>query len=974
MSGTPKEQKFHSLLYSALYRYVENNDTKFSEVTIEKDVEGRRADIHIDSNITGSLVIEVKRDDISPYDREVMKQARDYTRDIGADFFATCNSNDFYLFNYKGEIELQDVPYNYANLRPINLSDDDLDGFVPQLLAGVDHLYQHGKLPDQEKKEQVVGLLRTFHSTIWPAYKELAKQKYESNEKFINLFNDWVRENDFSALSTDEQLETAAKQYAYLLTNKILFYEVVREQTPEPIEPSDGKKLESLVGVSTIDFLDEHIRRRFEEIIEKIDYEPIFRNSDLFEQFPSNTKTLKNIESLAENIEQREISEIDEDLLGDVFEELIPESERKKLGQYYTPPTIADAVSKWVLDAPVEGRLPEILDPASGSGTFPVEVYTELKRDYPDATHQEILDCITAIDVNKFPLHLTALNLASQNIEEKIDTLHAYHTSFFDIEPDSTMLSSARLDNRDTGEVGYFDGVVGNPPYIRNRDIPNKNAFRAHLSRFGPENQSLYLDGSKKISKKSDAYVYFATHATQFLRDGGRLGFVIPPKWMSVRYGMGFQQFLFDHYRIHAVVSFAERAFSDAFVGTCLLLIERCEDAEARRETTTRFIRVQDEMEPVDLYDTVTYGMALEQEPIDVKKRPNYRSVGVRQAYLEDTGPKKIGHYVNAPLKLINLIERDEFVTLSEFVEISRGPVTGANKFFILDQEDAEQRGIDSRFLSPVVKSIKGMDSEVFDEGDSDKYLLTVHDYVEQIDQQMSEFGTETTLDEDVKSALKRDGYSSLLQYIQQGENDGIHERNTCANRKVWFDLGDQKPPELFHPKFFKWRLFTVSNRAGALTTNAVDCVHVKDGIDSTVVVGLMNSSLYGALLECWGRVEGNGALQLMTYELESIPVPDIREFDDEACDAIRDATNALLDGVEGAERELNKAVLDAVGIDEITPDELEEMRQVMTHQRLEGEFESEVMLRELDAATDWSAEYFSGKKESGESTLNDFS
>src|SRR6056297_1697713 len=117
MSGTPKEQKFHSLLYSALYRYVENNDTKFSEVTIEKDVEGRRADIHLDSNLTGSLVIEVKRDDVSPYDKDVMKQARDYTRDIGADFFATCNSNDFYLFNYNGEVELQNVPYNYANLR-----------------------------------------------------------------------------------------------------------------------------------------------------------------------------------------------------------------------------------------------------------------------------------------------------------------------------------------------------------------------------------------------------------------------------------------------------------------------------------------------------------------------------------------------------------------------------------------------------------------------------------------------------------------------------------------------------------------------------------------------------------------------------------------------------------------------------------------------------------------------------------------
>ncbi|QPV63180.1 N-6 DNA methylase [Halosimplex litoreum] len=974
MSDTPKEQKFHSLLYSALYRYVENNDTKFSEVTIEKDVEGRQADIHIDSNLTGSLVIEVKRDDISPYDKDVIKQARDYTRDIGADFFATCNSNDFYLFNYDGEITLQNVPYNYANLRPINLSDPELDGFVPQLLSGVDHLYQHGKLPEQEKKEQVVGLLRTFHSTIWPAYKELAQQKYKSNEKFINLFDGWVRENDFTALPTDEQLETAAKQYAYLLTNKILFYEVVREQTPDPIKPSDGNKLQSLVGVSSLDFLDEHIRRRFDEIMEKIDYEPIFRNSDLFEQFPHNKKTLQNIQSLAENIEQREISGIDEDLLGDVFEELIPKTERKKLGQYYTPPTIADAVSEWVLDAQAEYDLPEILDPASGSGTFPVEVYTDLKRDYPDATHQDILDSITAVDINKFPLHLTALNLASQNIEEEIDTLHAYHASFFAIEPDSKMLTSARLDNRDTGEVGYFDGIVGNPPYIRNRDIPDKDAFRAHLSRFGPENASPYLDGSKKLSKKSDAYVYFVTHATQFLRDGGRLGFVIPPKWLSVRYGMDFQQFLFDHYQIHAVVGFAERAFEDAFVDTCLLLIERCEDEETRRETVTKFIRVQEEMEPVDLYETVTFGMSLDQEPIDIRERPNYRMLGVRQEYLHDTGPKKINYYLNAPLKLINLIERDDFVPLSNFVDISRGPVTGANKFFILDQDEAERRGIDKRFLSPVVKSIKGMDSEVFEQGDADKYILDVHDYVTKVENRTKKFGTDTTLEEDVRSSLKRDGYDSLLQYINEGENDEIHKRNTCANRGVWFDLGEQQAPELFHPKFFKWRLFTVSNRARALTTNAVDCVYVKGGIDSKVVIGLMNSSLYGALLECWGRVEGNGALQLMTYELESVPVPDIREFEQEHIESIKTATNALLNGEDDAEQQLNQAVLDAVGLDSITPEELSTMRKVMTHQRLEGEFDSEVMLKDLDATVEWSSEYFGGENEGGVSTLDDFS
>jgi len=111
-----------------------------------------------------------------------------------------------------------------------------------------------------------------------------------------------------------------------------------------------------------------------------------------------------------------------------------------------------------------------------------------------------------------------------------------------------------------------------------------------------------------------------------------------------------------------------------------------------------------------------------------------------------------------------------------------------------------------------------------------------------------------------------------------------------------------------------------------------------------------------------------------LTYETKTVPVPDIRKFDEEACETIREATDALLAGEEDANKRLNEAVLEAVGIEDITAEELEEIRQVMTHQRLEGEFESEVMLRDLDAATEWSSEYFGEENEGGASTLDDFS
>jgi len=383
----------------------------------------------------------------------------------------------------------------------------------------------------------------------------------------------------------------------------------------------------------------------------------------------------------------------------------------------------------------------------------------------------------------------------------------------------------------------------------------------------------------------------------------------------------------------------------------------------------TKFIRVHDEMGPEDLYDTVTYGMTLDEGPIEVKKRPNYRIVGIDQGYIEDTGPRKLDYYLDAPLGLINLIERDDLLPLEEFVEISRGPVTGANKFFILDEDEAERRGIDDRFLSPVVKSIRGMRSEVFREGESDKFILDVHDYVEEVDDEVPEFGT--TPEEAVKSALKRDGYESLHQYITEGEDDEINERDTCESRNIWFDLGDQNEPDLFHPKFFNERVFTVWNQADALTTNAVDCVYVDDDVDSKVVVGVLNSSLYRGLLECWGRAEGGGALQLMTYEVESIPVPNVREFSEGDRDRIRNAVDELLNGDSNARERLNEAVLEAAGIESIAPDELEEMRKTMTYQRIGRAEEAEVLLQEIDATAEWSADYFTTND--GNTTLDEY-
>jgi len=133
-----------------------------------------------------------------------------------------------------------------------------------------------------------------------------------------------------------------------------------------------------------------------------------------------------------------------------------------------------------------------------------------------------------------------------------------------------------------------FDAVIGNPPYISYRHQTNQKAVLRAMRRL-PKTIRL-----PAFSGKSDEYVWFLVHATHFLKEGGRLGFVVSAAILFSDYGIPLIRFLAAHYRIRAVIDSAvERWFVEADTNTVLLLIER-ETQEAKREANEiRFVRLR---------------------------------------------------------------------------------------------------------------------------------------------------------------------------------------------------------------------------------------------------------------------------------------------------------------------------------------------------------------------------------------------
>lgn len=96
------------------------------------------------------------------------------------------------------------------------------------------------------------------------------------------------------------------------------------------------------------------------------------------------------------------------------------------------------------------------------------------------------------------------------------------------------------------------------------------------------------------LNRRAGLHAYFFVHSAAFLREGGRLGFVVPNGWLDVAYGEALKQFLLDDFKVVALIeSQVERWFPAAKVNTCLVVLERCQDPAGRAHNLVRFIRLR---------------------------------------------------------------------------------------------------------------------------------------------------------------------------------------------------------------------------------------------------------------------------------------------------------------------------------------------------------------------------------------------
>ena len=602
-----KNQKFNGVTIIDIERQYLVGDSRRADIAVIKD-DGKPI-----------IIIETKKKyEVKGYSTErrfiptsekVVGQAVAYAailkiKGIYVPFVATANDSQLVLFMIPenleeivdheaikereyGRVIKRFYEFRQKNLilhRPHNFSEE----FFKDLLDTITGIYVK-KYGVEEKKQEIHWILiedlRSFVDFITPFIYQAIAPNDKFKEDIAKNLKEYSIKTGYSP--TPEGL---SREMAYVLMNKIVFYKVLeRYYKLPPLEPLYSKGL-----VNTCNKYLEKLKEFFDKAVKLTkDFELIFKTGiyDAVELI-ENKEVLEVLDWLIRLIDAYKIERLG-DIVGFIYEDLIPGEERHALGQFYTPKPIAELIVKWCIRSPDD----KVLDPGCGSGTFLVEAYKrlaemKLKRSFseirhvPEDVHRQILNQLYGIDINEFPAHLTAMNLAMKNVRAPSTETNIFLRDYFTIRPHYKILAPYVIktpEGEKSVEVIFedFDTVIGNPPYTRWTEISENT--RQEILKL--HNKTLRNYGLHKFITGGaipGIYIPWIIHSKDFLKEGGRLGMIISDSWLQTEYGIGFLKFLADNFKIHAIIDISHRIFPVPLIGTCIILLEKCLESKER--------------------------------------------------------------------------------------------------------------------------------------------------------------------------------------------------------------------------------------------------------------------------------------------------------------------------------------------------------------------------------------------------------
>ena len=768
------------------------------------------------------------------------------------------------------------------------------------------------------EKVYFINFVRSTKEKLSPKYESFIKEASRSKAKRDKISAYCARQG---IAKPTEEFKQLADQAVYGLITKIIFYLTIQryfKQLPDLYESND-------------DDLGKRISDAFAKARE-IDWQAVFEN-DPIEELGIPEDTFDDLREFFGELRAYHFGELPEDVIGELFEEIIDPDQRHSLGQYFTREDLVDLIIGTVVHEPkgIYG------DPTCGSGTFLVRLYDRLRYlSNQRAKHRELLNQIWGFDSGKFPAELSTINLFRQKVDDFENFPRIQCSDIFDVFSGKTFdyppAEQGKYSNKVPLAVPPFDGLVGNFPFIRQELIEkNVKGYKLFLTKTLAKN---YLSGypalfetkpnvaidpkngksldeavqkkflQLKLSGQADIYTYIYLHTATFLKSNGAMAIITSNSWLDVAYGSVLKQFFLDHFKIKMIVaSWAEPWFEDAAVNTVFTVLEKEENPEKRAANKVRFVKLKKKLTELIPFTDLKLESQKRWRRIDdivsviesAEHQKNARSVTDKitsfenddmrvrmipqQFIYEELSQKgdldKWGKYLRAPDVYFEILEKcnDTLVPLKQIADVRFGIKTGVNEFFYL--EIVERSG-----ASFYCRNDRGWEGLI-----ESKYLRKVIKSPKEADSIVidpDKLKYSIFICDKSKSELKKLGDTHALKYIEWGEKqkteDGISwpDVPSVSGRKNWWYLGREDFPEIIYPCGIGDVFKVFDNSIRILNDKRLYEVYSKQEYLNL----LLNSTLNAFFIEANSRISlGDGLVDLTVYEVEENPVVEPKLF-----------------------------------------------------------------------------------------------
>lgn len=484
------------------------------------------------------------------------------------------------------------------------------------------------------------------------------------------------------------------------------------------------------------------------------------------------------------------------------------QTEAKLRGGYYTPKPLSDYIMRWIFAINPK----HIAEPSCGDGVFLRSIAENTLSNDVRITAYELLSA----EVEK------AKNVAAQN---RLVNADINQGDFLD-------WAHAALVR---GEQP-FDAVVGNPPFIRYQFLEKPFQLNTEL---------VFKCLGLKFTKHTNAWVPFVLASLALLRPGGRLGMVIPSEIIHVLHAESLRSYLGQQCSKVVVIDPLELWFEGTLQGAVILLAEKKIDLQQPTEGVA--------------IESVRGFQFLEESPSDLFEN----AVGVKGETVEGKWTKAL--FSSKDLGFYNrLSKHPNIYRFNEVATADVGIVTGANKFFLIDDEMVDQYQL-HQYVHPMFGRSEHCKGVIYDMAQHEK------------NRRLGNPTNFLLLDDELKSYPV-----SVKEYIALGEQENLHERYKCRIRKPWYKVPSVYATPVGMLKRCHDAPRLIANQIGAYTTDTAYRIRALKGVNAEKLVYCFMNPITAISAELNGRYYGGGVLELVPSEIEKllIPVPDTIDID----------------------------------------------------------------------------------------------